>query len=372
MGVKEHDAIVVGGGLVGAAIAYGLVEQGLTTLLLDEGDVAHRASRGNFGLVWVQSKGFGGASHYQRWSRRSALQWQSLAARLADATGIDVGLRQPGGVHLCLSEQEFAERGALMARMREDVGDLGFDYRMLSHAELADRLPGLGPEVVGASWTPYDGHASPLLLLRGLHAAFVRAGGIYRPLVKVNEIDAAPGDFRLLIDGRIERAPRLVLAGGLGNASLAPKVGLICPVQPQRGEIVVTERARQILPIPTTHVRQTVEGALMIGDSKEEAVFDSLTQHPAIMRTMADRAVRAFPWIADLNIVRAWTALRVLPPDGFPIYQQSRRYPGAYIASCHSGVSLAGAHAQLLAPMIAAGNLETELALFSADRFENA
>jgi glycine/D-amino acid oxidase-like deaminating enzyme len=90
------------------------------------------------------------------------------------------------------------------------------------------------------------------------------------------------------------------------------------------------------------------------------------------MRTMADRAVRAFPWIADLNIVRAWTALRVLPPDGFPIYQQSRRYPGAYIASCHSGVSLAGAHAQLLAPMIAAGNLETELALFSADRFENA
>ena len=47
---------MIGGGLVGAAIACGLAEQGLDTLLLDEGDIAHRASRGNFGLIWVQSK----------------------------------------------------------------------------------------------------------------------------------------------------------------------------------------------------------------------------------------------------------------------------------------------------------------------------
>ena len=69
--MSTHDAIVVGGGLVGTAIAYGLAKQGLATLLLDEGDVAHRASRGNFGLVWVQSKGLG-APHYQRWTWRSA------------------------------------------------------------------------------------------------------------------------------------------------------------------------------------------------------------------------------------------------------------------------------------------------------------
>ena len=76
--MKHYDAIVIGGGLVGSAIAYGLARAGMRAALLDEGDVAYRASRGNFGLVWVQSKG-DGAPHYQRWTRLSADQWPALA-----------------------------------------------------------------------------------------------------------------------------------------------------------------------------------------------------------------------------------------------------------------------------------------------------
>ena len=88
--MERCDAIVVGGGLVGSAIAYGLARAGLAAVLLDEGDVAFRASRGNFGLVWVQSKG-DGAPHYQRWTRRSADEWPALAAELLAKTGIAVG-----------------------------------------------------------------------------------------------------------------------------------------------------------------------------------------------------------------------------------------------------------------------------------------
>ena len=82
--MRRFDAIVIGGGLVGAAIAYGLGRAGLEVALLDEGDVAYRASRGNFGLVWVQSKGLG-APHYQRWTRASAAEWPALAAELRRA-----------------------------------------------------------------------------------------------------------------------------------------------------------------------------------------------------------------------------------------------------------------------------------------------
>ncbi len=98
--------------------------------------------------------------------------------------------------------------------------------------------------------------------------------------------------------------------------------------------------------------------------------FDTLTQTPAIMRAIARKAVQTFPWIAELNIVRAWAALRVMSPDGKPIYDESERYPGATIANCHSGVTLAGAHAGLLAPMIAAGALAPDLTPFSARRFD--
>src|SRR4029077_11930464 len=155
--MEHYDAIVIGGGLVGSAIAYGLGRAGLKAALLDEGDVAFRASRGNFGLVWVQSKG-DGAPHYQCWTRHSADEWPALAEELLTKTGIAVGHHRPGGLHLCLHEAELEARHAVMEQVRAQSGNLGFDYRMLDRRELAELLPGLGPAVIGASWTPYDGH----------------------------------------------------------------------------------------------------------------------------------------------------------------------------------------------------------------------
>ena len=191
-----YDAIVIGGGLVGSAIAYGLARAGLKPVLIDEGDVAFRASRGNFGLVWVQSKGLG-APHYQRWTRLSSEEWPSLAAELRQRTGIDIGHERPGGVHLCLSDAEFEERRARMEQMRAEAGNFGFDFRMLDHRETADLLPGIGPTVVGASFTQYDGHANSLNLLHALHRGFTGLGGMYLPNRTIADAGAAPRDFRL-------------------------------------------------------------------------------------------------------------------------------------------------------------------------------
>jgi glycine/D-amino acid oxidase-like deaminating enzyme len=366
--MDRFDAIVIGGGLVGSAIAYGLARARLQVALVDEGDVALRASRGNFGLVWIQSKG-DGAPHYQRWTRRSAGEWPALAAGLETETGIAVGLAQPGGVHLCLGETEFAARRAMMERMRMQAGNLGFDYRMLDRTELADMLPALGPAVSGASWTPYDGHANPLALLHALHKGFVQHGGRYLPNSTVREAAAAPGDFRIQLAGGEVGASKIVLAAGLGNADLAPIFGLSAPVKPLKGQILVTERARPFLPFPISTIRQTVEGSIMLGDSQEDVGFDT-GQRPAVMQTIARRAVVSLPCLSGLQIVRAWSALRVMPPDGLPIYDQSELFPGAFTANCHSGVTLAGANANLFAPMVAAGALDRALEFFSAKRFD--
>src|SRR3954468_20045684 len=161
--MRGFDAIVIGGGLVGTAIAYGLGQRRLKVALIDEGDVAYRASRGNFGLVWGQSKGLG-APHYQRWTRASAVEWPSLAAALHERTGIAIGLEQNGGLQLCLGDEEVAKRREMMEQMQREAGNFGFEYRMLGRDELADMLPGVGPGVTGASWTPYDGHVNSLAL----------------------------------------------------------------------------------------------------------------------------------------------------------------------------------------------------------------
>lgn len=360
-----HDLIVVGGGLVGAAIAWGAASRGASVTLLDEGDVAFRAARGNFGLVWVQSKG-AGMPPYAQWTRRSAQLWPDLAAKLEASTGVDVALEQPGGFAFCLSDQEFEDRAAMVHRMHNESGDIG--TRMLDRAEVHAMVSGLGDEVVGASFCPIDGHASPLSLMRALHSGLSDLGSRYLPGRKVDAIEAAPHSFTIHCSTERYTAPRIVIAAGLGSCDLAPMVGLNMPVSPLQGQIIVTERLKPFLRYATHVMRQTAEGTVMLGDSQEDVGFDTTTRISVLQR-IAERNVRTFPPLKDVSIIRMWAALRVMSPDGFPIYEQSERFPGAFAATCHSGVTLAGSHALVLAPAILQGTLPSELEPFRSARF---
>ena len=147
-------------------------------------------------------------------------------------------------------------------------------------------------------------------------------------------------------------------------------VGLDVPVRPQRGQIVITEKAAPFLNYPVVTIRQTDEGGVMMGDSLEEAGFDDRVGL-GVVGTIAQRAVRMFPLLGSLNVVRTWAALRVMTPDGFPIYEESKSHPGAFVATCHSGATLPANHALTLAPSIAEGRLPPEqLEGFSARRFD--
>ena len=359
---------VVGGGLLGACVAWGLARAGQRVVVLDEGDLAVRASRGNFALVWVQGKGMGLAP-YSRWTLGSAQTWPRLAAELLDETGLDVCLEQPGGFHICLSETEFERRSDFVRRFHAQPDVAAYQTEMLGRHALERVLPDIGPEVVGASWCAHDGHVNSLRLFRALHTGLACRGADYRANQTVTSISREGGEF-ILRGGRAEvRAGKVVLAAGNANASLASLVGLHAPMKPERGQIVVTERVRPFLHHPLSTIRQTDEGSVMIGDSREEGT-DPAAMNMPINATMASRAVRTFPMLANLNVVRTWRAIRVMPADGFPIYEQSVSHPGAFVVTCHSGVTLAAAHALKLAPMIAAGRLDgRELEAFSARRF---
>ena len=74
--------------------------------------------------------------------------------------------------------------------------------------------------------------------------------------------------------------------------------------------------------------------------------------------------------LAAARIVRAWAALRVMSADGFPIYGQSVAHPGAFVATCHSGVTLAAVHAYAFAPAVAAGTLPESFKPYVASRFD--
>ena len=86
---KTADVLVIGGGLVGSAVAFGMAERGARVIVLDEGDRAFRAATGNAGLVWYQGKGRG-MRRYQEWTLEAIRAWPGFAENLKELTGIDV------------------------------------------------------------------------------------------------------------------------------------------------------------------------------------------------------------------------------------------------------------------------------------------
>jgi glycine/D-amino acid oxidase-like deaminating enzyme len=363
---QSYDTVIVGGGLVGAAVACGIAATGARVIVLDGGDRDFRASRGNFGLVWVQGKGADFPA-YARLSGLAARQWSDFSTELLDATGIDVGLQQTGGYDFCLDEDEWQAREWEMRQVALHTGG-EFEYQMLDQAELSRRIPEVSGEVLGASYSAADGHVNPLYLLRALHQRMHDLGVDYVSGQTVQSSRRHNDEYVVSTLKQDYHAAKIVFCAGLSNQRLCQDFDMHIPVRPLRGQLLITDRVPAFLPAATLQVRQTGEGTLQIGDSHEDVGLDESTTLEVITR-LARRAVRIFPHLAQVRLNRAWGALRVMTPDGVPIYHQSTEHPGAYAISCHSGVTLAALHAREIANWICSGAQDPRIAPFSAERF---
>lgn len=368
--MQRADIIVIGAGMVGSAIAYGLARRGRRVVAFDGGDRDFRAARANFGLVWVQGKG-DGLPAYQDFTRTSSDRWPDFVAELADRTGQRIDYERRGGLAFCIGEQEFEARSRDLQRLHNQLPAERRDTEMLDRRQLDELAPeaGFGPSVTGASYCWRDGHANPLQLLRGIQAAVTGLGGEIRHGCPVDRIRPAARGFDVHAGDTITRADRVVITAGIESGTLARDVGLDIPVRPQRGQVLVTERLVPFLPLPASGIRQTAEGSIMLGATKEEVGRDVTTTTTAGTR-LARRAIEIVPRLASAKLVRHWAGLRVMTPDSYPIYAQSELCPGAFVALCHSGVTLAAAHADLLADAIHAGALPAELDPFHHRRFD--
>ncbi|TBX27828.1 NAD(P)/FAD-dependent oxidoreductase [Nioella sediminis] len=362
----QADYAIIGGGVVGLSVAWGLQRRGLRVVVLDGSDGDFRASRGNFGLIWVQGKGMH-APRYAEWTRSSAALWAAFAAELGEGTGRDLWLRQDGGYEVFFDEAEMARTAAAYEGLKARLGG-DYPYEILRGNALRREEPAIGPKAVGAILHGEDGHTSPLLLLRALADDFRRLGGRVLTGKQVVAVDRPDGFRMTCADGETVEAGKVVLAAGLGAATLGPMLGFLAPVRPQRGQILITEKLPKLLNRPTVDLRQVEEGGIQIGATNEEVGFDDRSSQGAMAR-LAARAVETVPALAKAQIVRSWAALRVMTPDGLPIYQESAAMPGAFLVTCHSGITLAAAHALRLPDWLEGKSGAPDLAAFSEDRF---
>ena len=365
----ETEVLIIGGGIIGAAVGYGLSEHGVCPTVIDEAHYLHRASVGNFGLVWVQGKAVGNRD-YAGWTLTAARKYPAFIEQLASQTGIEIHYQQTGGLALCLSESELADKSDAMQTLARQSGDNGYTYAMLTPEKIQQLIPDLklGKEVIGASFTPHDGCTDPLLLLKALLVGMQNAGGKLVSGCPVHRIDPAVDGYCVQTANGPYFAEKVVLAAGNGIPRLTENLGLKVPVRPQRGQLMVTERVRPILPLPLSGIRQADNGTILLGYSQEEVGFQSETTLDELKR-ISERAIRSFPALARIRVIRTWAALRVLTPDVAPIYEQPQRYPGLFVVTSHSGVTLASLHADKIAKWILSGERPELSPAFGLRRF---
>ncbi len=363
----QPGTAVIGGGIVGLCVALGLAARGHDVQVFDGPDRDMRASQGNFGLVWLQGKGAGYAP-YARWSHEAVGAWAGFASRLTALSGVDPALRQEGGYEFFTDPAELEQFAQDLHRQAATLG-AGHAFEMLGPDDLAHRLPGIGREVAGATFCPRDGHVNPLRLHLALRKACLASGVRTSAGAGVISVQGlAAGGFSIRSrDGRAVQCRRVVLCAGLGSAVLGPQLGFRAPIRAQRGELLITERLADRLPFLSSTIRQVDEGGIQIGGTKAAADTDGETTGQ--MAALARHAIQVWPRLAEVNVLRSWAALRVLTPDGYPIYQRSVDHPGAFLVTCHSGVTLAPLHATRLAEWIDGDPAAPDLEAFDEERF---
>lgn len=365
----EPEYAIIGGGIVGLAVAWGLLKRGHQVTVLDGGDGSFRASRGNFGLVWVQSKGLN-CPEYANWSQQSAAHWHEFRDELQANTGHDLALQQNGGYWFFSSEAELEATVRKYEVLRDRLGG-NYPFDVLDDIRLRKEEPEIGPKIAGAILHHQDGHVNPLKLLQALTEDVRQLGGRILNGKVVRSVRRSRNFTLECQDGTIVEAEKTVLSAGLGAAALGPQMGFKAPVRPQRGQVLITEKLPKIINRPSLVARQVAEGGVQIGATNEEVGFDDGVTI-AGTSGLAKAAIETYPVLGRAQLVRSWGALRILTPDGLPIYQQSVDMPGAFMVTCHSAVTLAAVHARLLPGWLEDAAEAPDLEVFSEARFDSA
>ena len=226
----RSDVIVIGGGIMGAATAFFLRQRGLSVTLIERGLIGQQASGTNFGNVRRQGR-------YLRQlplANRSRQIW----GKLDELLGEDVEFLATGHIRVTYNDETIAN----FEDYAREARHYGLDLEIISGNALRDRFPFIGPEVRAGSYSPRDGHANPRLVAPAFGRAAKRAGAAVLENTEIVVVEKDGGEFRVeAADGRVFRAPQLMISAGAWANRLATQFGEPVPLVAHGPQMAVTE-----------------------------------------------------------------------------------------------------------------------------------
>ena len=367
--LRAFDVAVVGGGLIGLAVAWRARARGLSVCVLDRGELGHGTSHVAAGMLAPISEADAGEQALLRLGLDSARRWPAFAEELAAASGIGVDYRAQGTLLVARDrdEAEALERElALRARF-------GLRAERLRPSRARRLEPALAPTVRLALDVPDDHAVDPRLVVAALARAAEQAGAVLRAGAAVAEVRPGAGVV-LEGGGELVRAGRIVIAAGPWSGRIAgvPEDARV-PVRPVKGQSLRLRDPggpgliERVVRWDSGYLVPRTDGRYVLGATMEERGFDTAMTGGGVHDLLRDGA-ELVPGVLELEVEELIAGLRPGTPDNAPIIGPSAAAPALVWATGHyrNGALLTPVTADLVAATLCGEDADPA---FAPERF---
>ncbi|API90971.1 sarcosine oxidase subunit beta [Virgibacillus pantothenticus] len=381
------DVIVIGGGIIGAAIAYYSAKAGLDITVLEKDELASGTSSRCDGNILAIDKDPG-------FDSQMSLKSQQLVHELAQELEVPFEYRNPGSILVCENEQELEAAQQWVNQQRK----AGLDFHMLDRNDLKNESAYFADDLSGGLECKTDSTVNPYMLTYSLFYSAKQLGAkVHTHTEVVQIIQDEKRQFIIQTTVGKYTANKVVNACGVWAPIIGDMLGVNIPIHPKKGQLIVASRQqpvglrkvmefgyliskfggkRQVDNLTERYgialvFEPTESQNFLIGSSRQFAGFNHKVNHE-ISQHIAKRAIRFYPKMADMLVVRTYAGLRPWTEDHLPIVSSVEEVPGFYIAAGHEGdgISLAAITGKVMAEMLAGEETSIPMKALRYERFK--
>jgi glycine oxidase len=369
---QTTDIAIIGGGIIGCAIAYNLRKAGAEVTLLERGEIGREASSAAAGLLAPLGP-LPGPGPLADLLLASFAMFPTLVPELEEASGLDLGYERTGSLRTVRNPKRVPN----LQKRLDAWKPLGLEMHWLSGDEARKLEPLLSPDISAAIYVPEESHIQASTLVNAFARAASNAGATIR---NHTDVIGLQRDCHRITGVRTEQdeiitCNHLILATGAWAGCYDEWLDMTLPVEPLRGQILAYQQ-------PITSIRHIIFGeaaylapkgnSVIVGATKEEVGFDtSITVQG--QSWLIETATRLVPSLNQSSIERAWAGLRPKTPDGWPILGPAPRWENVTLATGHNsiGTILSAITGQMIAECVIRKYVPDIIRPFSVTRFEH-